>query len=104
MSDILPLSESDTTIFKERGYFFDKLLGEGSYAKVWLVKYQHRVDDETKECALACKIVDSKKAPRDFINKFLPREMDILTKINHPHLIHLHSIYQRKTKFFIFMR
>lgn len=103
-SSSIPVTISDTNIFAERGYSFNQLLGEGSYAKVWLVKYVQTTNNKRKEYSLACKIIDSKKAPKDFVNKFLPREMDILSKISHPHLIHLHTIYQRKTKFFIFMR
>ncbi|RZC35391.1 Pkinase, and/or RNA pol L 2 domain containing protein [Asbolus verrucosus] len=78
--------------------------GEGSYAKVYLAEYHGHTDDKNKPRQLACKIVDTQKAPKDFVKKFLPRELDILVKINHPHLIHVHSIFQRKSKYYIFMR
>lgn len=34
----------------------------------------------------------------------MPREIDVLIRLNHPHLVHTHSIFQRKTKYYIFMR
>lgn len=96
---------SEELTLSSRGYRLFKVLGEGSYAKVYLADYRgHDNDDKNKPRQLACKIVDTLKAPKDFVKKFLPRELDILVKINHPHLIHVHSIFQRKTKYYIFMR
>ncbi|XP_075210338.1 testis-specific serine/threonine-protein kinase 6-like [Lycorma delicatula] len=105
MSQTVQVTESDKNLFALHGYTYDKLLGEGTYSKVWLVKYHKTSGDIIhKEFLLACKIIDTGRSPKDFTKKFLPRELDILIKINHPHLIHLHSIYQRRKKLFIFMR
>jgi serine kinase len=41
----------------------------------------------SKKVRLACKIFDKKKAPNDFLNTFFPRELEILTKIENPHII-----------------
>lgn len=41
---------------------------------------------------LACKIFDKEKAPHDFLDKFFPRELEILTKIENPHIIQVRVI------------
>ncbi|CAH1159635.1 unnamed protein product [Phaedon cochleariae] len=108
MAQDLLLRASEELTLKTRGYRLLQKLGEGSYATVYLAEFLAGNDKEkTSEKAnklLACKVVDVSKAPKDFVKKFLPRELDILIRINHPHIIHIHSIFQRKTKYFIFMR
>ncbi|KAI4502606.1 hypothetical protein M0802_002518 [Mischocyttarus mexicanus] len=102
MSDLNQTS-SEEAILLERGYKLMKRIGEGSYAKVYQADYKSQFRS-VKDCTLACKIIDTSKAPKDFVRKFLPRELDILVKLNHPHVVHIHSIFQRRTKYFIFMR
>lgn len=102
MSDELHNSPSEELTLSSRGYRILKKLGEGSYAKVYLAEFT--AENQDRKSQLACKIVDTSKAPKDFVRKFLPRELDILVKLNHPHIIHIHSIFQRKNKYFIFMR
>lgn len=55
-------------------------------------------NDPSKKMFLACKLVDTTRAPRDFVKRFLPRELDILKRLNHPHIVHVHSIFQRRSK------
>lgn len=94
---------SEVNALEQRGYLIGKKIGQGSYATVHLADY---VDgsNNSKKMRLACKIFDKEKAPRDFLEKFFPRELDILTKIENPHIIQVHSILQRGARVFIFMR
>lgn len=91
---------SDLIALKERGYVIGKKIGKGSYATVMSAEYR----DNDKRFPLACKVVDKSRAPTDFRAKFLPRELEIITKLEHPNIIQIHSILQRGPKIFIFMR
>ncbi|KPJ01854.1 Testis-specific serine/threonine-protein kinase 1 [Papilio xuthus] len=96
----LKSTTSEENTLASKGYKLLKYLGEGAYAKVYLTEYLK----ENNKVSLACKVIETAKAPKDFVVKFLPREIDVLIRLNHPHLIHVHSIFQRKTKYYIFMR
>jgi testis-specific serine kinase len=86
----------------KRGYTFGKTLGKGSYASVIKVKFTDPATGNVQD--LACKLINKAKAPANFLEKFLPRELDVLTKINHPNIIRVHSIVRSESSVFIFMR
>uniref|UniRef100_A0A2K5IM88 non-specific serine/threonine protein kinase n=1 Tax=Colobus angolensis palliatus TaxID=336983 RepID=A0A2K5IM88_COLAP len=71
----------DAAVLKRRGYLLGRNLGEGSYAKV-------------KSFNVAIKIIDRKKAPADFLEKFLPREIEILAMLNHCSIIKTYEIFE----------
>lgn len=60
--------------------------------------------DETRHTMVACKVIDTNNAPRDYLTKFLPRELDVLIRTNHPHIVNVSCIFQRRAKYFIFLR
>lgn len=101
---------SEEITLNTRGYRLLEKLGQGSYAKVYLGEFKVVKGDESSEersthvTQLACKVIDTTKAPPTFVQKFLPRELEILLKLNHPHVIHTHSLFRRKSKYYIFMR
>lgn len=97
----LSVRNSDILALRQRGYFFGTKIGKGTYATVIASEY---ADENNKRITLACKIVDKEKAPKEFLDKFFPRELEIITKIEHPNIIQIHSIIQRGPKIFIFMR
>ena len=63
-------------------------LGSGSYSKV---KRAYCVDENAS--VVAVKIVDKRIAARDFLEKFLPREMRYWPIIRHPNIVHLHKLF-----------
>ena len=71
---------------RKHGYVLGSTLGEGSYAKV---KAAHSQKVGRK---IALKIINKRKAPKDFLNKFLPRELEILRKLTHPNVVQLYEI------------
>ena len=54
---------------------------------------------------VAVKIVNKRKAPKDYLKKFLPREIEVLQRLDHPHCV---SLFGARTLtavifFFIFL-
>ncbi|XP_069778824.1 testis-specific serine/threonine-protein kinase 1-like [Narcine bancroftii] len=78
----------DGAVLKKRGYTLGIHLGEGSYAKVKCA-YSERLKTN-----VAVKIIDRKKAPVDFLEKFLPRELEILALLNHRYVIKTYEIFE----------
>lgn len=82
----------DEVYLKKLGYSLGTTIGEGSYAKVksaYSEKLQKRV---------AMKIINRKKAPKDFREKFLPRELKVLKVVSHPNIIKLYEILEFENK------
>lgn len=67
--------------FRKRGYSLGTTLGEGSYAKVKSA-YSDRMQKR-----VAVKIINRKKAPKDFREKFLPRELQVMGAVSHPNIV-----------------
>jgi len=89
----------EESFLKKQGYSFSRTLGEGSYGKV---KLSELTVGNVKE-RYACKIICKKKAPKDFITKFLARELDIIKKLDHDNVIRLKSVFDFESRVFIFM-
>ncbi|KAF6207112.1 hypothetical protein GE061_018351 [Apolygus lucorum] len=94
------LSVQDEVVFREMGYVFHKQIGSGSYAKV----FSSEKRSGRSSIKLACKIIDAAEAPKEFTKKFLPRELDILSKVHHPNIIYIQGIFHRNGKILIFMQ
>lgn len=102
--DLAQRISSDMNALERRGYRFGDKIGKGSYGHV-IRAYFHESGDTTEAgIQLACKYVNKDKAPKDFLAKFFPREINTLTKLSHPNIIKIHSILQCGETVFIFMR
>ncbi|XP_038826064.1 testis-specific serine/threonine-protein kinase 1-like [Salvelinus namaycush] len=78
----------DSLVLKKRGYTLGISLGEGSYAKVKSA-YSERLKTN-----VAIKIINRRKAPADFLEKFLPRELEILASLNHRNIVKTFEIFE----------
>lgn len=52
---------------------------------------------------VAIKIIDRKKAPEDFLEKFLPRELSIIQNLEYPHIIRVYEVLDVGDKVFVVM-
>jgi len=53
---------------------------------------------EKRERRVALKIINKKRAPVDFQQKFLPRELETMKLLNHPNIIKLYDVIYIKDK------
>ena len=88
------MSVNDDEELKKRGYISGSTLGEGSYAKV------KSAYSENLHRKVALKIINRRKAPKDFQQKFLPRELEVMKSLDHPNVVHLYEIMQIGGKVF----
>ena len=69
------------TVLDIHGYKVGRTLGHGSYATV-------KDAYSTKhKCKVAIKIISKRRAPADYLDKFLPREIDVVKLLKHPNLV-----------------
>lgn len=84
-----------SNILGQYGYEVGKVIGQGSYAVV------RRAHSKKKSKDVAIKIITKKKAPEDFLSKFLPREIRVLKKIRHTNVISLIEVIETNTRIYI---
>lgn len=77
----VPHREKRKTTLEVHGYTLLRDLGEGAFAKVKMAKSKKHNRN------VAIKIIDKRKAPKDYICKFLPREIHIMHRLNHPNIV-----------------
>nr|XP_039267547.1 testis-specific serine/threonine-protein kinase 1-like [Styela clava] len=78
---------------RERGYKIMSTLGEGAYSKVKLA-YSTRLGND-----VAIKCINKQVAPKDFVEKFLPRELQALPHLRHENIVKIYEILEASDGF-----
>ena len=77
------------------GYVLGDSLGKGSYAVV-RVAFSKKLKRQ-----VAVKIIIKKKAPKDYLTKFLPREIAVMKQLKHPRIIGLHEAIETGSRVYL---
>ncbi|XP_033323921.2 testis-specific serine/threonine-protein kinase 3 [Megalopta genalis] len=85
------------TILESHGYSLGKTIGAGSYATVKVAK------SERHDCQVAVKIISKFQAPREYLKKFLPREIEVVKGLKHPNLIRFLQAIETTHRVYIIM-
>ncbi|XP_072530561.1 testis-specific serine/threonine-protein kinase 6-like [Salminus brasiliensis] len=75
-------------ILRSLGYEVVKSLGEGTFGKVKLATSERHPNQ------VAIKIMQRTEKRPNFTFKFLPRELAILRRVRHPHIVRVHEIIE----------
>ncbi|XP_061118099.1 testis-specific serine/threonine-protein kinase 6 [Conger conger] len=78
----------DFLLLRKRGYNVIRNIGEGSFSKV------KSAYSERHKKHVAVKIINRRKLSIHFLEKFLPRELDILPSLNHRHIVKTYEIFE----------
>jgi len=92
-------SANEDAVLARHGFTLGAELGEGTYSKVKHCTWQKPGESASKHIAI--KVINKKTAPKDFLEKFLPRELDIIRKITHPNIVQTYEIITINHKVFI---
>ncbi|KXJ09929.1 testis-specific serine/threonine-protein kinase 1 [Exaiptasia diaphana] len=84
-----------SALLERYGYAIGEFLGKGSYAVV------RKANSRRYKKEVAIKIICKKKAPEDFLTKFLPREIKVLKKIRHNNVLSLLEVIETNTRMYI---
>jgi len=90
---------NEDAVLAKHGFTLGAELGEGTYSKVKHCTWQKPGENTSKHIAI--KVINKKTAPKDFLDKFLPRELDIIRKITHPNIVQTYEIITINHKVFI---
>ena len=87
--------DDTSMVLAHYGYILGDSLGKGSYAVV-KVAFSKKLKRQ-----VAIKIIIKKKAPQDYMTKFLPREIAVMKKLKHPNIIGLYEAIETSSRIYL---
>ena len=75
----------------------ERRLGQGNFADVW--KAHHRLGSNNK-LTVAIKVIDKTQRSESDLTKIY-REIEILKKLRHPHIIRLYQVFESGNYIFL---
>lgn len=91
------LDPKTAAVFKRKKYLVQDKLAEGAFGKVYKVI---KTDDGS---FAAVKVMDTDKMSDIVLKVLVPRELELMTKIRHPHVLNVFDIFKSNRKYYIFM-
>ncbi|KAL6076020.1 hypothetical protein STEG23_007627 [Scotinomys teguina] len=85
------------SVMEEYGYDVGKVIGHGSYGTVYEAHYTKQ------KLMVAVKIISKKKASDDYLNKFLPREIQVMKVLRHKYLINFYQAIETTSRVYIIL-
>ncbi|KAM7159222.1 testis-specific serine/threonine-protein kinase 4 isoform 1-T1 [Molossus nigricans] len=84
-------------VMEEYGYEVGKSIGNGSYGTVY------EAYSRKQKVMVAVKIISKKKASEDYLNKFLPREIQVMKVLRHKYLINFYQAIETTSRVYIIL-
>ncbi|XP_068954041.1 LOW QUALITY PROTEIN: testis-specific serine/threonine-protein kinase 4 [Petaurus breviceps papuanus] len=85
------------SVMEEYGYDVGKMIGNGSYGTVYEAYYTKQ------KVHVAVKIISKKKASEDYLNKFLPREIQVMKTLRHKYLINFYQAIETTSRVYMIL-
>ncbi|KAM7321542.1 hypothetical protein ACRRTK_019634 [Alexandromys fortis] len=96
-SETTSVTPAYRSIMEEYGYEVGKVIGHGSYGTVYEAYYTKQ------KVMVAVKIISKKKASDDYLNKFLPREIQVMKVLRHKYLINFYQAIETTSRVYIIL-
>lgn len=86
------------SVLQNSGYTVQETIGTGAFSNVM------KAFSRTHQQTVAVKVISKQKASKDVLTKFLPREIELVTKLKHVNLIRYHECIETTLRYYIVMQ
>ncbi|XP_035911105.1 testis-specific serine/threonine-protein kinase 3-like [Anopheles stephensi] len=93
-----PRTSDTVSTLAKYGYIVGDIIGQGAYATVKKAYWKK------KRATVAVKIMSIAQAGTSFIEKCVPRELEVIHKLQHENIIHFYEYIETTMRFYIIMR